>query len=172
MGGLPEIVDKFVHNIDFTQTADAQRDLIAGYRRDITKYAKKDKALVRAIFDSIPFQLAKQDKRFVLAELEKGGSNRKYADPTQWLLDAGMAYAARSVNSFESKHELDFLLPENDGVHIVEVKSGDNYKSHASLNYAMEHEGERISRATVLCKDNVFTENGITYLPLYMAMFL
>lgn len=240
VGGLPEIVDKFVHNSDFTLTADAQRDLIAGYRRDITKYAKKDKALVRAIFDSIPFQLAKQDKRFVLAELEKGASNRKYADPTQWLLDAGMAYAARSVNSFEmpfannanqrlfklysldpgvvcymslherqyeimhgqininegalaedfvaaelakkgyslfyydkkSKHELDFLLPENDGVHIVEVKSGDNYKSHASLNYAMEHESERISRATVLCKDNVFTENGITYLPLYMAMFL
>jgi len=240
VGGLPEIVNTFVNNSDFSLTSKAQRDLIAGYRRDITKYAKKDKALVRAIFDSIPFQLAKQDKKFVLAELEKGASNRKYADPTQWLIDAGMAYVAKNVNAFElpfcnnanprlfklysldtgmvcnmslsghqfevmngmidinegaltenfvaaefakngyplfyydkkSKHELDFLLTDRDGAHIVEVKSGDNYRSHASLDYALEHEGTRISSATVLCKDNLFTEGGITYLPLYMAMFL
>lgn len=240
VGGLPEIVNTFVNNYDFSLTSKKQHDLIAGYRRDITKYAKKDKALVRAIFDSIPFQLAKQDKRFVLAELEKGASNRKYADPTQWLIDAGMAYVARNVNALElpfynysnhklfklysldsgivcnmslsghqfdvmngmidinegvltenfvaaefakkgyalfyydkkSKHELDFLLSDNEGIHIVEVKSGDRYRSHASLDYALEHERKRISRATVLCKDNLFVEDGITYLPLYMAMFL
>lgn len=240
VGGLPEIVNTFVNNSDFSLTTKAQHDLIVGYRRDITKYAQKDKALVRAIFDSIPYQLAKQDKRFVLAELEKGASNRKYADPTQWLIDAGMAYAAKNVNAFElpfsnnanqrlfklysldpgivchmslsgrqyevmhgmidinegaltenyvaaefakkgyalfyydkkSKHELDFLLSDRDGVHIVEVKSGDNYTSHASLDYALEHEHSRISKATVLCKDNLFEKNGITYLPLYMAMFI
>lgn len=240
VGGLPEIVSIFTGNSDFSLTSKAQHDLVAGYRRDITKYAKKDKALVRAIFDSIPFQLAKQDKRFILAKLEDGASYRKYADPTQWLIDAGMAYAARNVNAFElpfhnnanprlfklyfldpgvvcsmslsghqfevmhgmininegaltenfvaaefakkghslfyydkkSKHELDFLLSDNDGVHIVEVKSGDNFKSHASLDYALEHEGSRISRATVLCKGNLSVEDGVTYLPLYMAMFL
>ncbi len=240
VGGLPEIVDTFVHNSDFTLTVKAQRNLIAGYRRDITKYAKKDKALVRAIFDSIPFQLAKKDKRFILSELEKGASRRKYADPTQWLIDAGMAYSAINVNAFEmpfsnfanprlfklysldpgvvcnmslsgrqyevmngeidinegaltedfvaaefakkgyplfyydkkSKHELDFLLQDKDGVHIVEVKSGDNYKSHASLSYALESEPSRISQATVLCKSNLLCENGIRYLPLYMAMFI
>ncbi len=240
VGGLPEIVDTFVNNNDFSLTTKAQMNLIAGYRRDITKYAKKDKALVRSIFDAIPFQLAKQDKRFVLAELEKGASRRKYADPTQWLIDAGMAYSAKCVTAFEmplsnnanprlfklysldpgivcrmsmpgrqyevmkgeidinegaltedfvaaefakkgyrlfyydkkSKHELDFLLTDKDGVHIIEVKSGDNFKAHASLDYALEHEGPRISQATVLCKSNLFCENGIRYLPLYMAMFL
>ena len=240
VGGLPEIVNIFMSDSDFSLTEKAQRNLIAGYRRDITKYAKKDKALVRAIFDSIPFQLAKQDKRFVMAELEKGASRRKYADPTQWLIDAGMAYSAKNVNAFEmpfanhanprlfklysldpgmvcrmsmpghqfevmsggidinegaltedfvaaefakkgydlfyydkkSKHELDFLLPDKDGVHIVEVKSGDNYRAHASLDYALENEGSRISQATVLCKGNLSCENGIRYLPLYMAMFI
>ena len=240
VGGLPEIVDTFIHNSDFTLTVAAQRNLIAGYRRDITKYAQKDKALVRAIFDSIPFQLAKQDKRFTLSELEKGASHRKYADPTKWLIDAGMAYSAINVNAFDmpfsncanpklfklysldpgvvcnmslagrqyevmngeidinegaltedfvaaefakkgyplfyydkkSKHELDFLLQDKDGVHIVEVKSGDNYKSHASLSYALENEPSRISQATVLCKGNLLCENGIRYLPLYMAMFI
>ena len=240
VGGLPEIVDTFVNNDDFSLTAKAQMNLIAGYRRDITKYAKKDKALVRSIFDAVPFQLAKQDKRFVLAELEKGASHRKYADPTQWLIDAGMAYSAKCVTAFEmpfsnnanprlfklysldpgivcrmsmpgrqyevmkggidinegaltedfvaaefakkgyglfyydkkSKHELDFLLSDKDGVHIVEVKSGDNFKAHASLDYAMVNEGHRISQATVLCKSNLLCENSIRYLPLYMAMFL
>lgn len=240
VGGLPEIVDTFVNNRDFSLTTKAQRDLIAGYRRDITKYAKKDKALVRAIFDTIPFQLAKQDKRFILSELEKGASRRKYADPTQWLIDAGMAYYAINVSSFDlpfannsnpklfklysldpgvvcnmslqgrqfevmnglisinegalaenfvaaelskkgrslfyydkkSKHELDFLLSGSDGVHVVEVKSGDNFTSHASLDYAMEHEGARISQATVLCKSNLYCKDGVQYLPIYMAMFL
>lgn len=68
---LLRVVDTFVNNRDFSLTTKAQRDLIVGYRRDITKYAQKDKALVRAIFDSIPFQLAKQDKRFILSELKK-----------------------------------------------------------------------------------------------------
>lgn len=72
----------------------------------------------------------------------------------------------------KSKYELDFLLQDKDGVHIVEVKSGDNYKSHASLSYALESEPSRISQATVLCKGNLLCENGIRYLPLYMAMFI
>ena len=240
VGGLPEVVATFVGNSDFSLTAAAQRDLIAGYRRDITKYAKKDKALVRSIFDSIPFQLAKKDKRFVLADLEKGASRRKYADPTQWLIDAGMAYYAINVNSFDlpfanyanrnlfklysldpgvvshmsipgrqfdvmhglvdinegalaedfvaaelvkkgidlfyydkkSKHELDFLLSDKDGVHIVEVKSGKDFTSHASLDYALASEPSRISKATVLCSSNLFCKDAIQYLPLYMAMFL
>jgi len=240
VGGLPEIVDTFVNNSDFAQTVKAQRNLIAGYRRDITKYAKKDKTLVRSIFDSIPLQLAKQDKRFVLADLEKGASRRKYADPTQWLIDAGMAYHAINTNSFclpfansansrlfklysldpgivcnmslsgrqfevmnglidinegalteefvaaefakkgydlfyydkKSKHELDFLLADSAGIHIVEVKSGKDFTSHASLDYALENEGNRIAKATVLCKSNTYSEGRIQYLPLYMTMFL
>ena len=240
VGGLPEIVNTFVNNRDFSLTVKCQRDLIAGYRRDITKYAQNNKELVRSIFDSIPFQLAKKDKRFVLAELEKGASQRKYADPTQWLIDAGLAYRAICVNAFEmpfanysnknlfklysldpgvvshqsirgrqyevmnglidinegaitedyvaaefakkgydlfyydrkSKHELDFLLPGDNGVHVVEVKSGDNFTTHASLDYALEREGSRISETTVLCKGNLHCENGVRYLPLYMTMFL
>lgn len=240
VGGLPEIVDTFVNNSDFSLTVKAQHDLLAGYRRDITKYAKKDKALVRAVFDSLPFQLAKEDKRFIIAALEEGASRRKYSDPTQWLIDAGMAYYSIHVNSFslpfansanaklfklysidsglvcymtlsgrqfevmngqidinegalaeefvaaefakkgydlfyydkKSKHELDFLLAESDGVHIVEVKSGNNYKSHASLDYALDNESNYISRATVLCKDNLHVEGNIVYLPLYMTMFM
>ena len=89
----------FMENRDFSVVLNLQNDLLAGYRRDISKYAGKDKVLVKRVFDSIPAQLAKPDKRFVLADLEHGASRRKYADPTQWLIDAGMAYYAIQTNA-------------------------------------------------------------------------
>ncbi len=46
--------------------------------------------LVKRVFDAIPSELAKEDKRFILADLEKGASRRKYEDPTQWLIDAAI----------------------------------------------------------------------------------
>ncbi|MBP5663094.1 MAG: ATP-binding protein [Bacteroidales bacterium] len=240
VGGLPEVVSNFVENRDFTFTLKAQNDLISGYRKDISKYAGKDKVLVKRVFDSIPSQLAKQDKRFVLADLEHGASRRKYADPTQWLIDAGMAYYAIQTNALslplsnvenrrlyklylldtgmlcnmslprqhfavmngnldinegalaenfvaaelvkkgyplyyfdqKSKHELDFVLPGNEGIIILEVKSGGNYCKHASLDYVLQHDSTMISDAVVLCNSNVTTADRIHYLPLYMAMFM
>lgn len=240
VGGLPEVVNAYVTERDFAHTLNAQKNLLAGYRRDITKYAKSDKALVRAVFDAIPSQLAKNDKRFVLANIEKGATRRKYGEPTQWLIDAGMGYYSVNVNAFslpfanvenktlfklfmvdpglvcymsldgrqfevmngnidinegalaeqfvaselakkgldlhyydkKSKHELDFLLSTPSGIEVVEVKSGENYKSHASLDYALENEGWRISKAIVLCNSNVEVSSEVTYLPIYMAMFL
>ena len=240
VGGLPEVVSTFVSNRDFGETLKVQKNLVAGYRRDITKYAKKDKALVRAVFDAIPSQLAKKDKRFVIADIEKGVGRRKYGKPTQWLIDAGMAYYSYNVNAFslpfanvenkalfklfmvdpglvcymslsghqfevmngmidinegalaeefvaaelskkginlhyydkKSKHELDFLIATSSGIEVIEVKSGDNYKSHASLDYALENEGWCIAKSIVLCKSNTFVEDEVMYMPLYMAMFL
>ena len=240
VGGLPEVVAGFMENRDFSVVLNMQNNLLAGYRRDISKYAGKDKVLVKRVFDSIPAQLAKPDKRFVLADLEHGASRRKYADPTQWLIDAGMAYYAIQTNALslplsnvenrrlyklylldngllcnmslprqhfailngdldlnegamtenfvaaelvkkgyplhyfdqKSKHELDFVLPAEEGIQIVEVKSGSNFRRHASLDYALAHSHSIISEAIVLCNSNVVLDNGIRYLPLYMAMFL
>jgi hypothetical protein len=64
------------------------RAILTTYRADITQYAGKDQVLVKRVFDAIPSELAKEDKRFILADLEKGASRRKYEDPTQWLIDA------------------------------------------------------------------------------------
>ena len=72
----------------------------------------------------------------------------------------------------KSKHVLDFVLPAEEGIQIVEVKSGSNFRRHASLDYALAHSHSIISEAIVLCNSNVVLDNGIRYLPLYMAMFL
>lgn len=101
VGGMPEVVATYLDNEDFNKTIINQKDILTGYRNDISKYAGKDKLLVKSVFDAIPGQLSKQDKRFVLAAIEKNASRRKYGAPTQWLVDAGMAYYSFNVGSFE-----------------------------------------------------------------------
>ncbi len=101
VGGMPEVVVTFLENDDFKRTISNQKDILDGYRNDISKYADKDKLLVKSIFDAIPGQLSKQDKRFILASIEKNASRRKYGAPTQWLVDAGMAYYSFNVESFD-----------------------------------------------------------------------
>lgn len=64
------------------------------------------------------------------------------------------------------------FCPLRGGIQIVEVKSGSNFRRHASLDYALAHSHSIISEAIVLCNSNVMLTNGIRYLPLYRAMFL
>ncbi len=101
VGGMPEVVATFLSNEDFKKTVTNQKDILTGYRNDISKYAGNEKILVKSVFDAIPGQLSKQDKRFVLASIEKNAAQRKYGAPTQWLVDAGMAYYSFNVGSFD-----------------------------------------------------------------------
>ncbi len=240
IGGMPEVVNTFVNSNDINQTKQIQSNILNSYRDDIVKYAGKEKHLVKKVFDSIPEQLCKKDKRFVLADLEKGASQRKYGDATEWLVDAGIAYFSFNTSAFElpfsfyekrnlyklfmhdvgllsnisfsklffnilqgdisinegaltenyvaaelkknemdlnfydkkSKHELDFIFAENNKISVIEVKSGGNYKSHASLNMALENFKDKIERAIVLSKFNVEKQGDIIYYPLYMTMFM
>lgn len=239
VGGMPEVVQKFVTDPDFQKTLKLQKNILTTYRSDITNYADNQQVLVKRIFDAMPSELGKEDKRFVLANLEKGASLRKYKDPTQWLVDAGIAYYSINTRSFElpfeavenrrlfklymvdtgllcssllknmqfqvmngdisinegaltenfiaatlsakqiplhyydkkSRQELDFVFPENGKISIIEVKSGDDYKRHASLDAAIREHNSEIERAIVLCKGNV-AKDDVLYLPQYMAMFL
>lgn len=240
VGGMPEVVATYISNEDFSKTITNQKDILAGYRNDISKYAENDKMLVKSVFDAIPGQLSKQDKRFVLASIEKNASRRKYGAPTQWLVDAGMAYYSFNVGSFElpfpshenmrlyklffvdsglmcamvlngiqakvltgdvfvnegalaenyvagelakhgvslnyydrkSKHELDFVFPEDDKITILEVKSGKDYKKHVSLDMAQSLFSEKINRRIVMSSNNLEIEDGVLYLPFYMSMFI
>ena len=101
VGGMPEVVATYLANEDFNKTIANQKDILHGCRNDISKYAGNDKVLVKSVFDAIPGQLSKQDKRFVLASIEKNASQRKYGEPTRWLVDAGMAYYSFNVSAFE-----------------------------------------------------------------------
>ncbi len=101
VGGMPEAVTAFLRTSDITQVSEVQASILAGYRLDISKYAGTDQPLVKAIFDSIPSQLSKEDKKFVLASMEKGASYRKYGNAIEWIIDAGIAYPSYNLSAFE-----------------------------------------------------------------------
>jgi len=240
-GGMPAAVTAFTENDDFAQTLKIQNSILDSYRDDIAKYADREKILAKKMFDAIPEQLNRKNKRFILADLEKGAAARKYENASMWLTEAGIAYNCFNVAAVEAplrfnekrnlyklymldtgllcamgmkgvqsellggnieineggitenavaaqlakmniplhyydkkgRAELDFVFEENGGLAVIEVKSGKNHKTHASLDHACNDARGALNRRIVLSKHNTETgANGVLYYPLYMTMFL
>lgn len=91
VGGLPAVVNKFLETKNIELTYRVQRNLIAEYEEDMVKYADDaDKARIRECFESIPKQLAKENKKFQYSVVRKGGRSSQYISSIQWLEDAGL----------------------------------------------------------------------------------
>ena len=91
VGGLPEVVNKFLETKNIELTYQVQRNLISEYEEDMVKYADDaDKARIRECFESIPKQLAKENKKFQYSVVRKGARSSQYIGSIQWLEDAGL----------------------------------------------------------------------------------
>lgn len=91
VGGLPEAVNCFLETKNIERIYNVQRTLIAEYEEDMVKYADDaDKPRIRECFESIPRQLAKENKKFQYSVIKKGGRASQYAGSIQWLEDAGI----------------------------------------------------------------------------------
>ena len=89
VGGLPEVVNKFLETKNIELIYQVQRNLIAEYEEDMIKYADDaDKARIRECFESIPKQLARDNKKFQYSVVRKGGRSSQYIGSIQWLEDA------------------------------------------------------------------------------------
>ena len=71
-----------------------------------------------------------------------------------------------------SKQELDFIIEEQNKITVIEVKSGEKYKKHASLDAAVKDYTDKIHRSIVLSRYNVSRKDDVLYLPLYMTIFI
>lgn len=102
VGGMPAAVDKYVGTNDINSVSTIQRNIITQYRRDFTKYESEDKKLLlKAVYDMIPSQLLKQNRRFVYSDLKKGLKAERAEDSFVWLKNAGVVLA--SYNATEPK---------------------------------------------------------------------
>lgn len=91
IGGMPAVVLEYISTNNFDLALKKQKMILTGYKNDILKYADDDqKTKIRTCFDSIPSQLAKENKKFKYNLLEKKASKDKYIDALQWLYDAGL----------------------------------------------------------------------------------
>ena len=88
VGGMPQAVSKYVETRDFEKVDEVKRDILALYRNDIRKYADNQETKVAAIFEEIPGQLQKHEKKFVLSDLQSEARMRDYSQAFFWLSDA------------------------------------------------------------------------------------
>ncbi len=91
VGGMPQAVQTYVETKDFDQVDRIKRDILTLYRADIVKHAAGYEMKVESIFDEIPAQLQKHEKRFKFSSLKKEARFREYEDALFWLDDAMIA---------------------------------------------------------------------------------
>lgn len=91
VGGMPDVVQTFVDTKRMDEVLQLQRDIVRSYEDDMVKYAdKKDKAVIKECFQSIPKQLSKENKKFHYSVVKKGATASKFAGSLQWIEDAGI----------------------------------------------------------------------------------
>ena len=257
VGGMPQAVSEYVATKDFGRVDAVKRDILELYRADIVKHAAGYEMKVESIFDEIPAQLQKHEKKFKLSSLKKAARFREYEDAFFWLTDAmivnpcynttapniglklnmdrmtlkcymadtgllishafdensivseqlykkllfdklevneGMLvenivaqmlvanghklyfYSCPTESDPTSRMEIDFLIAKSKttarhNISPIEVKSGKNY-TLSSIKKFITKFGEQLFVPYVLHSSDLKVEDGIVYLPLYMAMFL
>ena len=257
VGGMPQAVLTYTKTKDFDEVDRTKRTILRLYRNDISKYACQAETKVTRIFDDIPSQLQKHEKKFQLSAIQTGGKMRDYKDAFFWLDDAkvvNICYNTTEPNvglrmnmdrttlkcymgdtgllishSFddnslsssqlyrklmlgkleinqgmlvenlvaqmfraaghqlfffsrsdredaENRMEIDFLIRKETvttrhNIIPVEVKSSNRY-THTSLDKFTKKYSEYVAPPIVLHSNDMMVKNGVTYLPLYMAMLL
>ena len=93
VGGMPEVVLEYINSNSLIAVSEYQRNIIDAYKSDITKYCTdaNEANKILATFDSIPIQLAKDNKKFQYKLVQKGGTNTIFGNSINWLVNAGIA---------------------------------------------------------------------------------
>ena len=93
VGGMPEVVKKYVETEELKEVRRIQKEILLGYERDFSKHAPKDQVpRIRMVWKSIPSQLFKENKKFIYGALKKGARANEFEIAIQWLTDSGLLY--------------------------------------------------------------------------------
>lgn len=100
IGGMPEAVQSFAENNDFNEARNIQRRILDAYEQDFSKHAPNDMVpKIRMLWNSIPSQLAKENKKFIYGLVREGGRAKDYEAAIMWLTDCGLIHKVSRVNS-------------------------------------------------------------------------
>ena len=100
IGGMPEVVSAFAERRDFNEVREIQRRILNDYEQDFSKHAPN--AIVpriRMVWESIPSQLAKENRKFVYGVVREGGRAKDFEEAIMWLSDCGLVHKISRVNS-------------------------------------------------------------------------
>ena len=102
VGGMPEAVSAFLNTNNMNDVLEVQNGIIETYMADMLKYARQeDKPRIRECFESIPAQLAKENKKFQYSVIRKGARSSQYKGSLQWIEDAGIIHRCHNTTITE-----------------------------------------------------------------------
>ena len=100
VGGMPEAVQNFVENQDFNAVREIQKRILAAYEQDFSKHAPNEIVpRIRMLWNSIPSQLAKENKKFIYGLVREGARAKEYETAIMWLSDCGLVHRINRVNN-------------------------------------------------------------------------
>ena len=100
VGGMPEAVQSFAESKDFNEVRAIQKRILAAYEQDFSKHAPNEIVpKVRMLWNSIPSQLARENKKFIYGLVREGGRAREYETAIMWLSDCGLVHKVSRVNA-------------------------------------------------------------------------
>lgn len=92
VGGMPEAVSRFASDKNLKAVRKIQRNILEAYEADISKHSAAETQRIRMVWQSIPSQLAKENKKFLFGAVKKGARAKDLEIAIQWLVDAGLVY--------------------------------------------------------------------------------
>ena len=100
VGGMPEAVQSFAENKDFNEVREIQRRILAAYEQDFSKHVPNEIVpRLRMLWNSIPSQLAKENKKFIYGLVREGARAKEYETAIMWLCDCGLVHKVSRVNT-------------------------------------------------------------------------
>ena len=99
VGGMPEVVQNFIDNKDFNEVRNIQKQILFAYEQDFSKHAPLEVVpKIRMIWNNIPSQLAKENKKFIYGLLKDGARAKDYEVAIMWLIDCGLIHKVTRIN--------------------------------------------------------------------------
>ncbi len=100
IGGMPEAVQSFIENKDFNEVREIQKRILSAYEQDFSKHAPNEIVpRLRMLWNSIPSQLAKENKKFIYGLVREGARAKEYETALMWLSDCGLVHKINRVNA-------------------------------------------------------------------------
>lgn len=91
IGGMPEVISTWIETNDFNEVRRIQKELLKTYENDISKHTAEEMAnKIRQVWNSVPGQLAKENKKFLYSVIKESARAREYENAINWLCNAGL----------------------------------------------------------------------------------
>lgn len=157
-GGLPEVLQNYIEQKDIALVRSTQNEILEAYKRDFSKYTKKVQTLkTTEIWQSIPFQLAKENKKFKYSDVRKNARASTFEHTIEWLKGAGLINLAYNINTPK------LPLPGYADYSKFKVYLLDTGLLGAMLN---------LPSATIMSPDEIFREYNGAFIENYVAQEL